>query len=334
MSYATDASVDNVLKFILNNKGEFSADSIPDIEGTRIKYSYVLNFIQKLDDEQRDYLNVNSRKLINYISNLQDEKYETILKLLDYVALELPRATLYSSFEKQLVNSQLMQRDFRRQMREKTELLEKYEIKIEKLQTEFIGILSIFSTVVLAFFGGLSILGSSLNNIDKVSKYRISIIVLIIIFGIFNVIFMLLHVVSRVIGQEITTKCNRDIVCKDCDNKVGIFKCLKQRYPIVYWFNSICVILMAFDFTMFIVDKYNIITYIYKLKYDVDYSIVGVIGLKFLIVICIVCIGFFIRNSIKTVIWKGIKKIINHNTIQSKRIEEVSCDENDELLPK
>ncbi|MFL0194163.1 hypothetical protein ACJDU8_00955 [Clostridium sp. WILCCON 0269] len=322
MSYVADKDVEEVLEYILSNKDITNIDEIPNISGTRIKYSYIFNFIQKLDDEQRDQLNTTTNDLINRLN--KDEDKDILLKLLDYLALEIPRATTYNGFREQIARSQIAERNLRKQIREKTSLLDKYEIKIEKLQTDFIGILSIFSTVVLAFFGGLSILGSSLDNISKVSKYRISFIVLIIVFSIFNIIFMLLNIISKLTDKDISVKCNKENICESCSEKISL-RCLIKKYPLVYWYNLICIVLMTCDFIAFIIDKYNVITYIFNLNYKESYSKVGIISLIIMIIITfLILIYKFISNKIK--IYKRKNKLTYD--LKNKEIEIKSDSEN------
>lgn len=71
----------------------------------------------------------------------------------------------------------------------------------QKLQRNYISILGIFAAIVVAFMSGTAFSSSVLENIDKASIYRISFVVLIVAFFMFNLIcalFMFLNKVSEI----------------------------------------------------------------------------------------------------------------------------------------
>ncbi|MDE5885018.1 MAG: hypothetical protein K2H29_08115, partial [Oscillospiraceae bacterium] len=51
--------------------------------------------------------------------------------------------------------------------------LEESNKKADTLQTDFIAMLSIFAAIVIAFSGGLSLLGSSISSINYAKHYII-----------------------------------------------------------------------------------------------------------------------------------------------------------------
>lgn len=71
----------------------------------------------------------------------------------------------------------------------------------QKLQRNYISILGIFAAIVVAFMSGTAFSSSVLENIDKASIYRISFVVLIVAFFMFNLVcalFMFLNKVSEI----------------------------------------------------------------------------------------------------------------------------------------
>lgn len=62
----------------------------------------------------------------------------------------------------------------------------------KKMQNEYITILGIFASIVLAFTGGMTFSSSVLENIDKSSIYRIILVICLLGIVLFNVIWMLI----------------------------------------------------------------------------------------------------------------------------------------------
>lgn len=70
--------------------------------------------------------------------------------------------------------------------------------KAERMQREYITILGIFSSIVVAFVAGMTFSGSVLNNIDKASIYRIILIISAISLMLFNLVNLLLSFISDI----------------------------------------------------------------------------------------------------------------------------------------
>lgn len=76
----------------------------------------------------------------------------------------------------------------------------------EDMQKEYITILGIFAAIVLAFTGGIVFSSSVLENIDKSSIYRISLMALIIGLVFFNLIWILIDFIREINGKVIRRK--------------------------------------------------------------------------------------------------------------------------------
>lgn len=70
------------------------------------------------------------------------------------------------------------------------------EDKRKIMEREYITILGIFASIVLAFVGGLTFSTSVLSNISQVSIYRLLLVVDFIAFAIINVIYLLIHFIT------------------------------------------------------------------------------------------------------------------------------------------
>lgn len=113
---------------------------------------------------------------------------DKIKKLYDHVNLECVRiGNLNDDLRK--IDEKIQQNRQKEQ-----EIIE----KLEKQQTQYITILGIFASVVLAFVGSLTFLTSVLANIDKASSYRLIFVMSFIALFVGNILFALFNFLSRI----------------------------------------------------------------------------------------------------------------------------------------
>lgn len=112
------------------------------------------------------------------------------------------------------------------------------EERISKIQSEFVAILGVFSAVVMAFSGSFTLLGGSFSQIAQAPLNKLMVITSIIGIVLFNTIFVLMYVISKMIGRNIYTHC-KSMYCHECDENCNIINSLKKRFPDVFWFNVI-----------------------------------------------------------------------------------------------
>lgn len=110
---------------------------------------------------------------------------------------------------------------------------------LNKQQTQYITILGIFASIVLAFVGGLVFSTSVLSNIDKASIYRLLFIIAFIALFFGNILYFLFNFLSKMTAIQTQEK---------------QYDWWKQ--PIL-WFNAICVIFMFIGF-FFEINIYSI----------------------------------------------------------------------------
>lgn len=305
----------------------------------RHSYSEVSTFIYMSKEEDFEYMIENLAIIEKYYKANKENDYAVkISKLIDHIQLELNREKHIKDEYYNKIISSISQADksiktyndkivseFNEQYTEiknrYNDLLKQQQRKLDNLYGDIISVLGIFSAVVVAFFGGISVLGSALNNISAVSKYKLILIVIIVGFIVFNIIFMLLYIISKLISKPIIPNCST-IICDKCTGKLSL-NCLRHNYPVVFWYNLISVTLIFIDFCLFIIDKYNIITYKCKFKPIVDYSKVGLIGLECLIILSIILlIVFYIENKLKIIFSMKVKSVIKHKNETNKEQEE------------
>ncbi|WP_051551176.1 hypothetical protein [Kandleria vitulina] len=70
------------------------------------------------------------------------------------------------------------------------------------MEKEYVSIFGIFASIVLAFVGGITFSTSVLQNIDKVSIFRLLLVVDMIAFTMINVLNLLIDFIAKINGKE------------------------------------------------------------------------------------------------------------------------------------
>lgn len=160
----------------------------------------------------------------NSIKNVHDKDIgDSLLKLYDHVSLEVARiqytdsifndlssdskindidSRLYDSLEmsKELTkNTEKLQTDTDK-LRADTDTIKN---NLDKAQTDYIAILGIFASVVLAFVGGMAFSTSVLENIKGVSIYRLLIVALVVGIVFVTVIFFMFYFIGVLARQKL-----------------------------------------------------------------------------------------------------------------------------------
>ena len=78
----------------------------------------------------------------------------------------------------------------------------KFQEELNDTKKSYLEILGIFSGIVLAFMGGMIFSSSVLENIHKVSIYRLSLVSLIIAALILNSLFICFRSIERITNKE------------------------------------------------------------------------------------------------------------------------------------
>lgn len=148
-----------------------------------------------------------------------------IVKLYDHTNLDIARInytkTMTNETMSELAKNKLFLVNLEQKVRESEDSLKeisnktindfkqfsgKVQERQEDMQKEYITILGIFAAIVLAFTGGIVFSGSVLENIDKPSIYRISLVAFIIGLVFFNLIWILIDFIRDINGKVIRRK--------------------------------------------------------------------------------------------------------------------------------
>ena len=107
--------------------------------------------------------------------------------------------------------------------------------EIKNIEREYITILGIFASIVLSFVGGITFTTSVLQNIDKVSIYRLALMIAFIGFILVNVMYILISFILEIneINEINKRRYNKYIKC--INRALAVIACL----TILSWFFDI-----------------------------------------------------------------------------------------------
>lgn len=263
-----DLCLENLSKKLLNKKDNYSYYkdfiAIYDDEELRHKYSNVTHIVVKmLKNGGRENVDILASNLTEIISIAEEEDkttsiVESLHKLLDHIELEIYRYEFYNSNISNMAEVQNNLEKAREQLKCAYEGIDGAELineattaltesnktmndaieSAKKIQNETISILGIFSAVVLAFFGGMSLFSSSLDNMHKVSGYKITFVCALIGMMIFDIIVFLVCVISHLSGNPLP------LLKNDQRNK-------RPFYQSIFWtVNVFLVVVIVISFAL------------------------------------------------------------------------------------
>lgn len=254
----------------------------------RHRYAKVASYINKkaVDDEQvMSFIMLNINDIINdinknssFIVSIIDEtkkgtQYEgndfqvenlrkNLEKLNDHIELEFDRAMLSQKREKQTFSNILV--EYNKIANESKQSIEDKANRIEeKLSNTVISVLGIFSAIIIAFFGGLNVLGNIFTHISNsgVSSYRLIFMSCLTGFIVFNIIFMLLHFISKMLDKNMGRFCDPNLRNNiEGSNKlfkifINRVKIIMIRHPLMFWFNLLIVFIMIGTLGIWLMSK-------------------------------------------------------------------------------
>lgn len=203
--------ITNITKKLLTPTNEFDPGQIiSDIKNYiqnnetkgRIIYSDISSFIFELsNDNEKGCVLTNVEYLLNYAlgkgKELDDDSCKFIIKLYDHCNLANNQRNMTATLEEQAQKIIISQVD------DSKKKIQNFEKELKNKEREYITILGIFASIVLAFVGGVTFSSSVLQNIHKVNFYRLIIVVDLIGFVCFNMIYALTYFIRRINKQEI-----------------------------------------------------------------------------------------------------------------------------------
>lgn len=195
----------------------FSTLTLIDGDSTIGSLDILAQNIQTIKDE---YIPKNTDENGNTI-NIRKE----IVKLYDHTNLDIARInytkTMTNETMSELAKNRLLVENLEQNVRQSENSLKELSDKTinnleqlsaqvqkrqEDMQREYITILGIFASIVLAFTGGIVFSSSVLENIDKLSVYRIALIAFIIGLVFLNLIWILIDFIRDINGKAIRKK--------------------------------------------------------------------------------------------------------------------------------
>ncbi|RGF78519.1 hypothetical protein DXA65_17845, partial [Ruminococcus sp. OF03-6AA] len=124
--------------------------------------------------------------------------------------------------------------------------------KVNNAYSEFVSILGIFSAIVLVFFGGTSIFANVIAAMYKTSIYKSVIICTITGEMLANVIFIFLCLLAKLLDRSIAAK------VEEWEIYGNSIKRFRIRYPVVFYFNVLCLGILGITCCTWKINKSNI----------------------------------------------------------------------------
>lgn len=270
--------IENVIKFIIEYY----------LVNTRHRYSEVARYINEksINDEQIiAFILVNLEMIIDYcqenseilnkqiISVKTGTQYETnnldcsklvqkLHKLNDHIELELDRIEFSVKRERE-VRIRMVD-DLNNTLRKAQDDMINTANNIEaKLNNTVISVLGIFSAIIIAFFGGLNVLGNIFTHVSNssVSIYRLIFMSCLTGIIVFDIIFMLLHFISKMLDKNMGRLCYCDLRY-NAESSNSFFKrayyrvkIIMIRHPLMFWFNTLTIFIMIGTFGIWSISK-------------------------------------------------------------------------------
>lgn len=182
--------------------------------------------------------------------------YEKFTKLCDHINLQISQTTYFFSNASKINDANVKIQQANKDLLAAQNALDKANEQTKSLQTELIAVLSIFAAIVITFSGGLSFLGSVMASINLATYYEM-IVLMAIICGIiiYNTIFLMMYLVSKIIKRNIYARClTSECSCDDPKCKCGGLKRVRRRLPYVYYFNAVAVVGIIIDCVVWFFD--------------------------------------------------------------------------------
>lgn len=153
-------------------------------------------YVPKNNDSNGELIDINKEiaKLYDH-TNLDIGRINYTKRMTGEALSELSKTKIMvDDLEKNFLESKEVIRKNNEKWNAESEML-KAEIREnqKKMQSEYVTILGIFASIVLAFTGGMTFSSSVLENLDKASIYRIILVISFLGFIVFNILWMLIH---------------------------------------------------------------------------------------------------------------------------------------------
>ena len=177
-------------------------------ENFRHKYSQITSYLLTIKKENKNeafgFISHNISKIYNEINEDSTLKQQ-ILKLSDHINLEILRIKDINTFkkefqqaEKNLKKTKTKIKNMECEAKETIKEISNLNDEVKSSRKEYITILGIFASIILAFVAGLTFTNSVLSNINNGSIYRLLFITSLIGFFITNMLHHLYKFIKNI----------------------------------------------------------------------------------------------------------------------------------------
>lgn len=292
--FIINLSTISVTDFSKSAKKEEALDGLREIYegGFRHSYSEIFSCMIEFDDGIKEgsrlyNLNTNIKALYDYIDNLEltdprdEELKRNIFKLYDHIALEFSRIAYWVSNKKSIERELFITKrriETTRKLslkivrdvssaKENTEKLQNIQDSInenvesakkeaENLKSSQVTILGIFISIVVGLLGQIYVVGKGLSR-EITSESLGLLLILIIVASVCTItaVVALLHIIARLIGRDILSKCSKSESCDTCNQCFCIVGRIRYRLPYLYGFYQVAIILLLLSVGIFYILK-------------------------------------------------------------------------------
>lgn len=265
MSNNTTDSMDELLEIIdelrsdqnielTNDNIEMFANKLhavyQDVE-FRHSYATISKALADLFDEQRVVIFETLDQVLFYMDNREEfvTTKKKVGKLADHIELETIRLSRMDEIK--LVGSKTSsdKEEIMIAVNTANEEIARARESIDGFLAQVVSVLGIFAGIVITFSVSTGLATETFSNIDSLNFYKTLFYLLALGFILFNVIFMMMYMISKIAKYNLAVKC-RNKECYKCTEKCLAVARLNKKYPYVFWFNLFIIVFMVTIFTV------------------------------------------------------------------------------------
>lgn len=166
----------------------------------RHQYHYFLEMLQSIrSPDLIDALMANLKVIIDDTNKKNGDKEKNalpkLIKLYDHISIDVVRMTTMENSRRTSFTMRMTKKD----MDELHDKVYETQDKVESLQLETVAILGVFAAIVVAFAGGLDVIGGALSNLGAKDFPLILFSVSLTGLILFDVIWLLMECVFRIV---------------------------------------------------------------------------------------------------------------------------------------
>lgn len=174
------------------------------------------------------------------------DSYEAkcLFKLYDHINIEFARVNQQLSSSRVLSSIEADVYKINNSISEVDSKVNKVASTADALKLDIVAVISLFSGIIITFFGGLSYISAAFSNLVSAEIWKLVLVSSVVGFIVFNIIFSMFYVITRILNRNIYVFCRKGQIrdhCSNCQKKCYSFSMFRRRMPYVFWAD--CVIL-------------------------------------------------------------------------------------------